>query len=536
MHCALPLPKLLFSSPMASVSNTKALSRTDLKLSLLGRKRVVSGWRFYVQFHTKFKFGQAICALATVESEPLAPSSSLASQIGSDLNLGASLDVFQEDSDLDEREKLRRTRISRANKGNIPWNKGKKHSPETLQRIRERTKIAMQNPKVKMKLVNFGHAHRFVESINYFHTVLSYRKLYSNNSFLYLIDLCKSEDTKSKIGEGVKQGWRRRREKIMIQEECHVEWRNIIAEAARAGLYGDKELHWDSYELLHKELEREWVQSVQSRRSMPGQHISKRAPKSLEQRKRIAEAIRAKWADPEYRQRVHTGIIRHHGSASDSEKKQKRKPARTSSSNREKSAQPKIVESEIESVTVHEQTTKNAPSYKDPMVSTKLEMIKKIRGQRLAKDRKKREAVERAKLLIAEAEKAAKSLEVASLTNPLAHASLVEARNLIAKATQMLHSIEQRPLLADSSLNDAPPSNSEVTDQVPTKLHINGKSSFNLDESASILALNGSAKAINGCFISVNGLVGGQDSSKVEDEDGKSGDRVPGKLVEMEGD
>ncbi|KAJ1686384.1 hypothetical protein LUZ63_017774 [Rhynchospora breviuscula] len=510
MHCALPLPKLLFSSPMASVSNTKAFSHTDSTLSLLSsRKRVVSGWRFYVQFHTKFKFEPAICALATVESEPIAPSSSLESRIGSDLNLGASLDVFQEDSDLDDREKLRRSRISRANKGNIPWNKGKKHSPETVQRIRERTKIAMQNPKV-MSFIG---------------------KTYSNNSYLYLVDLCKSEDTKSRIGEGVKEGWRRRREKIMIQEGCHLEWRNIIADAARVGLYGDKELHWDSYELLQEELEREWVQSVQRRRSMPRQHISSRAPKSLEQRKRIAEAIRTKWTDPEYRQRVHTAIIRHHVSASDdSEKKQKKKPSRTLSSDKKKSTESKIVESEMKSVTVHEKTMKDAPSYKDPMVSTKLEMIKKIKDQRLAKDMKRKEAVERAKLLIAEAEKAAKALEVAALENPLAQASLVEARNLIAKATKMLDSIEQGPLLADSSLNDASSSDSETSDQVPTKLHINGKCSFNLDVTAPSLALNGSSKAIIGCLISINGLVGG------DDKDEKSEERVPGKLVEMEGD
>lgn len=48
----------------------------------------------------------------------------------------------------DDREQLRRMRISKANKGNTPWNKGRKHSPETLRKIKERTRLAMQNPKV----------------------------------------------------------------------------------------------------------------------------------------------------------------------------------------------------------------------------------------------------------------------------------------------------------------------------------------------------------------------------------------------------
>ena len=34
-----------------------------------------------------------------------------------------------DEREMDQREKTRRERISKANKGNVPWNKGRKHSP-----------------------------------------------------------------------------------------------------------------------------------------------------------------------------------------------------------------------------------------------------------------------------------------------------------------------------------------------------------------------------------------------------------------------
>uniref|UniRef100_A0A7N0T2U3 Nuclease associated modular domain-containing protein n=1 Tax=Kalanchoe fedtschenkoi TaxID=63787 RepID=A0A7N0T2U3_KALFE len=58
------------------------------------------------------------------------------------------LSASQDSVELEQKERLRRERISKANKGNSPWNKGRKHSPETIQKIRERTRLAMQDPKV----------------------------------------------------------------------------------------------------------------------------------------------------------------------------------------------------------------------------------------------------------------------------------------------------------------------------------------------------------------------------------------------------
>ncbi|XP_078181889.1 uncharacterized protein LOC144575571 [Carex rostrata] len=114
---------------MATLSNTKVFSHADLKFPLPSNKRLVGRQGFSVKLHTKFKFEYAICALTTIESESIALSSSSETQIGSGWNFGASQDDSQENSGIDEKEILRQSRISSANKGNTPWNKGRKHSP-----------------------------------------------------------------------------------------------------------------------------------------------------------------------------------------------------------------------------------------------------------------------------------------------------------------------------------------------------------------------------------------------------------------------
>ena len=111
------------------------------------------------------------------------------------------------------------------------------------------------------------------------------------------LHLC-SEETRLKIGAGVRLGWEKRREKLMVQDTCYYDWQNLIAESARKGLQGEEQLQWDSYKILDKELQQQWQQSVEKRKSMPRPKGSKRAPKSAAQKRKISEAIAAKWADP----------------------------------------------------------------------------------------------------------------------------------------------------------------------------------------------------------------------------------------------
>ncbi|KAG9141361.1 hypothetical protein Leryth_001827 [Lithospermum erythrorhizon] len=329
------------------------------------------------------------------------------------------LSTDEDSAELDEREKLRRMRISKANKGNTPWNKGRKHSEETLRRIKERTRLAMQNPKVKMKLMKMGHA--------------------------------QSEETRVKIGLGVRIGWEKRREKLMLQETCHYEWQNLIADASRKGLLEEKELMWDSYAILDEQLKKDWLQSVEQRKKIPRTTGSKRAPKSLEQRKKISQAIAAKWADPTYRTRVTSALAKFHGIPDGVIRKPRRKPSGDGAPRKsvlKKNADGRgkgesRSKSQVQRVKLRR--TKG-PLFKDPLVSSKLDMLMNIRAQRASTENKQAEAVARAMALISKSEQAAKALEAAAEKSPLAQASLIETRKLISEAKQLLESIEKAQL------------------------------------------------------------------------------------------
>lgn len=372
---------------------------------------------------------------------------------------------------VDERERLRRSRISKANKGNTPWNKGKKHSPETLQRIKERTRIAMQDPKIKMKLVNLGHA--------------------------------QSEETRIKIGAGVRLGWERRREKLMLQETCYYEWKNLIAAASRKGLPGEEELQWDSYKILNKQHEKEWQQSVELRKIMSRPRGSKRARKSAEQKRKIAAAIAAKWADPEYRDRVCSGLAKYHGIPEGVERKPRKKPS-TDGQTRKTSTKKEIKSDDLAKHETKNQRIRlkksSTPLYKDPLASSKLEMLKNIRAQRDAAINKKSEAISRAKLLIAEAEKAATALEIAAKSSTLAQASLLESRELISEAISLIKLMENEdPVPCD--LSEA------ITEPVLQQTYTNTQKMSSSDSDTNNFSFNASSpsdtvigNATNSCY------------------------------------
>ncbi|KAI3946632.1 hypothetical protein MKW92_036374 [Papaver armeniacum] len=122
----------------------------------------------------------------------------------------------------DSQETERRRKIGFANKGRTPWNKGKKHSAETRKKIKQRTKEALSDPKVRKKMSECPRAH--------------------------------SEENKIKISIAQKKMWRKRLQIKRLKDEFYLKWAERIAEAARLGGCDQQELNWDSHEKITEEL------------------------------------------------------------------------------------------------------------------------------------------------------------------------------------------------------------------------------------------------------------------------------------------
>eukprot|EP01018_Ginkgo_biloba_P000194 Gb_18962 [translate_table: standard] len=460
--------------------------------------------------------------------------------------------------DRGSRESKRRRKIGEANKGKIPWNKGKKHSPETLALIRERTIIAMRNPEVRQKLSQCSRPHRvlpvapsilwpsvlilasessyprkctaykliqiypifahpasrahepgthpapgaqvrggapgsawvhpaapsaFCSLLGYalvvdclavcdfclvcyppiflpqstgLNTMESPFEIYINpyEESSLIKYKCRSDVSRARISASMKRGWYKRHEKKLLQKACIVEWGENIAEAARKGGDGDDELNWNSYEILKENMNQEWLLDIAKKKVMKNSKLEekrrcKRASKSDNQKLKISEAIKTKWADPVYRQRVQYGLRKFHGKA----------PALTLGRATEKWVSEVISGKEAQKtrnlygsqthVNKHKSLKllpcarkKTLSSNLDPLTGSKLEMENKIRANQAAVDLKIRVATQRARLLIAEAEKAAKLLEPSAVKDAAVRASLYETRKLLAEATRAMGNAE----------------------------------------------------------------------------------------------
>ncbi|XP_061347368.1 uncharacterized protein LOC133292896 isoform X2 [Gastrolobium bilobum] len=121
------------------------------------------------------------------------------------------------------KERIRRMKIGLANKGRVPWNKGKKHTAETCELIKRRTSEALMDPKVRKKMAEHPRPH--------------------------------SDQIKAKISCSVRRVWQERLKSKQLGEQFFLSWEQSIANAAKKGGSGQEELDWDSYNKLKQQLE-----------------------------------------------------------------------------------------------------------------------------------------------------------------------------------------------------------------------------------------------------------------------------------------
>ncbi|GER53457.1 Rho GTPase activation protein (RhoGAP) with PHdomain [Striga asiatica] len=130
-------------------------------------------------------------------------------------------DIDGEQSRIDG--KKRRKKRRHGNKGRAPWNKGRKHSEETREKIRRRTKEAMEDPKIRKKMSESAR-------------------------------IVMSDQTKAKIKAAYMMRWRKQLKWKRSSERFMLSWAQSIAKAAKVGMSDEKELYWDSYNKLKEEI------------------------------------------------------------------------------------------------------------------------------------------------------------------------------------------------------------------------------------------------------------------------------------------
>ncbi|CAN4096959.1 unnamed protein product [Withania somnifera] len=162
--------------------------------------------------------------------------------------------------DVNEKEVGRRRKIGLANRGKVPWNKGRKHSPETREKIRQRTKEALSDPKIRRKM---SECPRSLSNQTKIKIRLSLRKLW---------------------GERLK--WKRSKEKFFHS------WAESIANAAKVGGSDQEELEWDSYDKIKREIAHEQLQLAAEKakaKEMARIRAERAAQRKTEKMERLAE-------------------------------------------------------------------------------------------------------------------------------------------------------------------------------------------------------------------------------------------------------
>ncbi|KGN53591.1 uncharacterized protein LOC101207813 isoform X1 [Cucumis sativus] len=214
-----PVANINFPSNAAPINHQMSIVRNDSVFSpfnIFNRTSFSQAFLFMVDEGRNSNFGECYkskCSSCSIEKQVLS-------------NKDDSPENLETEND---KEWQRRKKIGLANKGRVPWNKGKKHNLETRTRIKQRTIEALRDPEVRRKMSEYPRIH--------------------------------SDQVKVKISSSLRRVWGKRLMKKRLNETFFLSWMESIAVAAKKGGKEEQELDWDSYdkikqETLHQELRR----------------------------------------------------------------------------------------------------------------------------------------------------------------------------------------------------------------------------------------------------------------------------------------
>ena len=200
--------------------------------------------------------------------------------------------------DMTKVEQLRRKRIGSANAGKVPWNKGGKHSKETIEKIRATTLKHMQDPKYRERLK------QSYNGSNARHSAFTRTKIKRAS-----VERARVKKIEKSTDESVRV-WGPKRGRNGAASSGMFARRNSAVMTVYFGVNGAADIarlrkRQKEEEKVRQKEQRELKKKTVSKLVAKRRAMSKRKPKkpqkrSSEHRKKISQAIANKWRDPEY--------------------------------------------------------------------------------------------------------------------------------------------------------------------------------------------------------------------------------------------
>mgnify|MGYP001190812541 FL=1 len=200
-------------------------------------------------------------------------------------------------------ELKRRERISKANKGNVPWNKGRRHSPETIEKIRRKTMERMKSPEVRAKireaaLLNAGKLSP--------HTKMRISRSVRDAMKKKKIEKISEEKNRlipkeSKIGLASYGAFGRRASAVgRVYFGITSEYERITAKNRKKKEEREKRKEERKMETQRRRMEAKAKKDAEKRLRIQSGLASPTKKRSRAHNEKISAAIKAKWKDPEY--------------------------------------------------------------------------------------------------------------------------------------------------------------------------------------------------------------------------------------------